>query len=248
MNPTDASPFLSIILPVHNEENRLPTTLRQVQQFISAQTFSSEVIIVENGSQDRSFEIAEAFCAEQPNFSVYHEENRGKGLAVRRGMLKASGQYRIFCDVDFSMPVDEILKFLPPQQHNADIVIGSREAPGAVRYHEPAYRHFIGRIFNTMVRLAVLPGLQDSQCGFKMFSAPCAEEVFQKQTLNGMSFDVEVLYIARYLGYSVVEIPIPWYFNPDSKVRLVDDSLRMAIDLLVIRRNTKRGIYGPPHR
>ncbi len=138
-------------------------------------------------------EIAKAFSTSHPAFSAYHEEERGKGLAVRSGMLKARGQYRIFCDVDFSMPVDEILRFLPPQQQNVDVVIGSREAPGAIRFNEPAYRHFIGRIFNTMVRLAVLPALQDSQCGFKLFSARCAEEVFKKQTLNGMSFDVEVL-------------------------------------------------------
>jgi hypothetical protein len=146
------------------------------------------------------------------------------------------------------MPVQEINRFLPPNQNNADIVIGSREARGAVRYNEPAYRHFIGRIFNAMVKFAALPDLQDTQCGFKLFSARCAEEVFQKQTLTGMSFDVEVLFIARRLGYSIVEIPIPWYFNPDSRVRLVDDSLRMGADLLVIRRNAVRGMYGPVNR
>ncbi len=248
MKPSDISPYLSIILPVHNEETRLPQTLEQVYQFISKQAFPCEVILIENGSNDRSFEISRSFCVEHPAFSVFHEEARGKGLAVRSGMLKASGHYRIFCDVDFSMPVEEILKFLPPYQKNADIVIGSREAPGAVRYNEPAYRHFIGRIFNTMVRMAVLPALQDSQCGFKLFSGRCAEDVFQKQTLNGMSFDVEVLFIARHSGYSIVEIPIPWYFNPDSRVRLIDDSLRMAFDLLVIRRNAARGIYGPAQR
>jgi len=248
MNSSGTSPFLSIILPVHNEENRLPKTLEQVARFVSSQPFQSEVLIVENGSTDRSMEIARDFCDTHANFSAYHEEARGKGLAVRSGMLKAHGQYRIFCDVDFSMPVDEIVRFLPPQQNNIDIVIGSREAPGSVRYDEPAYRHFIGRIFNSMVRLAVLPGIQDSQCGFKLFSAKCAEDVFQKQTLDGMSFDVEVLFIARLSGYSIIEIPVPWYFNPDSRVRLIDDSLRMAIDLLIIRRNARNGCYGPAHR
>ncbi|HEX7555579.1 MAG TPA: dolichyl-phosphate beta-glucosyltransferase [Leptolinea sp.] len=246
MNPSKPSPFLSIILPVHNEEKRLPGTLQQVARFISAQSFNSEVLIVENGSNDRSYEIARQFSMEHPSFFAFHEDQRGKGLAVRNGMLNARGDYRIFCDVDFSMPVDEIVRFLPPQQVNADIVIGSREAIGAVRYHEPAYRHFIGRIFNSMVRLTTLPGLQDSQCGFKLFTAQCAEAVFQKQTLNGMSFDVEVLFIARRLGYSIIEIPIPWYFNQDSRVRLVDDSMRMAIDLFIIRRNAARGLYGPP--
>jgi dolichyl-phosphate beta-glucosyltransferase len=248
MNTSGSSPYLSIILPVHNEENRLPKTLEQVHRFISSQPYQSEVLIVENGSSDRSMEIAVDFCASHPAFFAYHEEARGKGLAVRSGMLKSRGEYRIFCDVDFSMPVDEISRFLPPRQNNIDVVIGSREAPGAVRYEEPAYRHFIGRIFNSMVRIAVLPGIQDSQCGFKLFSARCAEDVFKKQTLDGMSFDVEVLFIARRSGYTITEIPVPWYFNPDSRVRLLDDSMRMAIDLLIIRRNARRGLYGPAAR
>jgi dolichyl-phosphate beta-glucosyltransferase len=245
MKSIDPPPFLSIILPVHNEENRLPKTLQQVSAFLTAQSYASEVIIVENGSSDLSYDIASQFCQNHANFFVYHEEQRGKGLAVRTGMLKARGEYRIFCDVDFSMPVEEINRFLPPNQNDSDIVIGSREARGAMRYNEPAYRHFIGRIFNGMVRLAALPDLQDTQCGFKLFNARCAEDVFRKQTLTGMSFDVEVLFIARLLGYSIIEIPIPWYFNPDSRVRLIDDSLRMGADLLVIRRNAARGIYGP---
>lgn len=245
MRPDDTAPFLSIILPVHNEENRLPKTLEQVDRFITSRSFKSEVIIVENGSNDRSLEIAREYSRSHPTFQVYHEDARGKGLAVRSGMLKASGHYRIFCDVDFSMPVDEIMRFLPPQVTNVDVVIGSREAKGAVRYNEPAYRHLIGRIFNSMVRFMVLPGLQDSQCGFKLFSAACAEDVFQKQTMSGMSFDVEVLYIARRAGYSIIEIPIPWYFNADSRVKLVEDSLRMAVDLYQIRRNGRNGLYGP---
>lgn len=248
MKSTEPPPLLSIILPVHNEENRLPKTLQQVSDFLDAQSYSAEVLVVENGSSDRSFDIAQNFCQNHRNFFAFHEEQRGKGLAVRTGMLKARGDYRIFCDVDFSMPVEEINRFLPPHQNNADIVIGSREAPGAVRYNEPSYRHFIGRIFNTMVRIAALPGLQDTQCGFKLFSSRCAEDVFRKQTLTGMSFDVEVLFIARRLGYSIVEIPVPWYFNPDSRVRLVDDSLRMGADLLVIQRNATRGLYGPVNR
>ncbi len=248
MNPAEGSPYLSIILPVHNEENRLPTTLQDLEEFISRQNFGCEVIIVENGSHDRSFEIAKDYSARHPGFLVFQEKERGKGLAVRTGMLKARGQYRMFCDVDFSMPIDEITRFLPPNNPDADIVIGSREAPGAIRYDEPTYRHFIGRIFNTMVRLAVLPALQDSQCGFKMFKDTCAESVFRRQTLTGMSFDVEVLYIARRSGFRIAEIPIPWYFNPDSRVRLLDDSFRMAIDLFVIRWKAARGIYGPKSR
>jgi hypothetical protein len=157
-------------------------------------------------------------------------------------MLAARGEYRIICDVDFSMPVEEINRFIPPTL-SADIAIGSREAPGAIRYNEPAYRHTIGRIFNFMVRMMALPGLQDSQCGFKCFRADVAEKIFPLQTLTGMSFDVEILFIARKFGYRIVEVPIPWYFNADSRVRLVDDSLRMAMDLIQIRRNARHGLY-----
>jgi hypothetical protein len=115
--------------------------------------------------------------------------------------------------------------------------------PGARRFEEPAYRHLIGRIFNTMVRWLVLPGLQDTQCGFKCFRGDVAEAVFPLQTLGGMSFDTEVLFIAQQKGFSIKEIPIDWYFDPDSRVRLIQDSVRMAFDLIAIRRNARKGLY-----
>jgi hypothetical protein len=160
-------------------------------------------------------------------------------------MLEAKGEYRFFADADLSMPIREVNRFIPPQLTNIDIAIGSREAPGAVRYDEPHYRHMIGRVFNTMVRWMALPGLQDTQCGFKCFRADIAEDLFQYQTFMGMSFDVEILYIARLRGYRIVEVPIPWYFNADSRVRLVDDSMRMALDLIKIRQNARQGLYAP---
>ncbi|MCJ7659837.1 MAG: glycosyltransferase family 2 protein, partial [Anaerolineales bacterium] len=133
---------------------------------------------------------------------------------------------------------------LPPQLEKVEVVIGSRELPLSKRFDEPVYRHLIGRGFNTLVRWLTLPGLQDTQCGFKCFSAEAAEKIFPLQTLEGMSFDSEVLFIARHLGFTIREVPINWYFNPDSRVRLVKDSMRMAFDLLAIRRNAKRGLYG----
>jgi hypothetical protein len=157
-------------------------------------------------------------------------------------MLAAHGQYRMFADADFSMPVGEISRFLPPAV-DVPIAIASREAPGAIRYDEPAYRHFTGRIFNGLIRRLVLPGLQDTQCGFKLFRADVAAELFQRQTLTGWSFDVELLYIARLRGLPILEIPIPWYFNPESKVSVLRDSWRMFRDLLVIRRNGRQGLY-----
>jgi dolichyl-phosphate beta-glucosyltransferase len=241
-----SAPFLSIIIPAYNEERRMPVTLKHVLAFIEAQTYASEVIVVENGSQDRTVEIVQDFARQHAQVHLLQESARGKGLAVRRGMLSARGEYRFMCDADFSMPVTEINRFLPPQQVGADIVIASREAPGAVRYNEPAYRHLVGRVFNTLIRVLALPGLQDTQCGFKCFRANVAEDLFRRQTLSGWSFDVEVLFIARRLGYSIRELPIPWYFNPDSKIRVLNDSIHMGLDLLEIRRKARLGVYDRP--
>lgn len=211
--------------------------------FLQAQPYSSEVLIVENGSQDRTLEVAQSFAAQHPMFRVLQETRRGKGLAVRRGMLEARGEYRFMCDADFSMPIEEVSRFLPPALLGADIAIASREAPGAVRYNEPAYRHLGGRAINTMIRLMILPGLQDTQCGFKCFRAAVAEDLFSCQTLPGWSFDIEILYIARQRGYRIVELPIPWHFNPESKLNAVQDAIQMGLDILSIRLRALRGAY-----
>ncbi|HOU45057.1 MAG TPA: glycosyltransferase family 2 protein [Anaerolineaceae bacterium] len=237
--------FLSIVFPAHNEEKRLPRTLEQTAAFLQAQPYSAEIIVVENGSTDRTLAVAEEHAARLPMLRVIHEEQRGKGRAVRRGMLAARGEYRFFCDVDLSMPITEINRFFPPQLEGAEIVIASREAPGSVRYNEPAYRHTTGRVFNWMVKTLALPGIEDSQCGFKCFSAPAAEALFPLQTIMGWSFDVELLYAARRRGLRIVELDIPWYFNPDSKVHVLRDSWRMFWDLLSIRWNGLRGRYQP---
>lgn len=239
------STFLSIVIPAHNEESRLPGTLEQVFRFIEKQSFASEVIVVENGSTDRTYEIAQEFTKKNANLRVIQNDWRGKGLAVQRGVKEARGEYVFLCDADLSMPIEEISKFIPPQLQNVDIAIASREAPGAVRYHEPYYRHFTGRVFNTLIRWLVLPTLQDTQCGFKCIRANVARDIFRYQTLTGWAFDVELLYIARHHKYQVVEIPIDWYFNADSKISIFRDSLRMFLDLLLIRRNARRGLYDP---
>jgi glycosyltransferase involved in cell wall biosynthesis len=239
------SAFLSIVIPAHNEESRLPGTLEQVFAFLKKQSFSSEVIVVENGSSDRTFEIAQDFAKQHPNLHVVRNDQRGKGRAIQRGVKEAGGEYVFMCDADLSMPIEEISKFIPPQLPEVDIAIASREAPGSVRYNEPQYRHFTGRVFNTMIRWLVLPGLQDTQCGFKCIRADVARDIFPYQTLTGWAFDVELLYIARHHGYKIVEIPIDWYFNADSKISVLRDSLRMFLDLLLIRSNARRGLYDP---
>jgi len=237
-------PFLSIIIPARNEEHRLGDSLDRIAAFFATQPYPAEVIVVENASTDRTLEIAREKTKTIPYLRVMSINEGGKGLAVKVGMLAATGEYRFICDTDLSMPIEEVNRFIPPAL-DEDVVIGSREAPGAVRYDEPEYRHVVGRIFNTMVRWIALPGLQDTQCGFKCFKAKVAEEVFTAQTLKGWAFDVEALYIARRRGYHIIEVGIPWYYVKGSRIRLFRDSWRMAMDLLTIRLNGMRGVYGP---
>ncbi|GAB4498540.1 MAG: glycosyltransferase family 2 protein [Anaerolineales bacterium] len=237
------TPFLSIIIPAHNEENRLPRTLKQVFAFLKKQTYTSEVIVVENGSSDRTLELAMQFVQEHANLVVIQEHNKGKGNAVRRGMLAARGDFRFICDADLSMPIEDLEKFLPPALENFDVAIGSREAPGAIRYNEPSYRHIGGRAINLAIRTLILPGLNDTQCGFKCFRAKTTEDLFQKQTLMGWSFDIELLYLARRKKLNIREIPIHWYYDPDSKVSAVRDAMRMIGDIFRIHLNAIRGMY-----
>jgi dolichyl-phosphate beta-glucosyltransferase len=240
---TSKTPYLSIIIPAHNEERRLGNSLEKVAAFVQKQPFTTEIIVVENGSTDGTLELARRASRSIAGLTVIHENERGKGLAVRRGMLAATGTYRFFADADLSMPIAEVNRFLPPRLKEVELAIGSREAKGARRYNEPAYRNIAGRTFNLLVRLIVLPGLKDTQCGFKCFRGDIAEQVFSRQTFTGWSFDPEVLFIARQLGYHIREVPIPWYFNAESKVRLFHDSLGMMRDLFTIRRNAARGLY-----
>lgn len=241
------TPYLSLIIPAHNEETRLPETLRQVLEFAAGQTYPMEILVIENGSTDRTFQIAQDYALRNPAIRVLQNSQRGKGRAVRQGILAARGEFRFMCDVDFSMPVGEISRFLPPSLESYDVAIASREAAGAVRYGEPYYRHFVGRIYNGLIRLLALPGLQDTQCGFKCFRGVVAEELFKRQTLTGWSFDVEILFIARQLGYRIVELPVHWYYNPHSKIKVIRDSFRMGVDLLTIRLNGLRGVYKHPN-
>ncbi|MEW6092327.1 MAG: dolichyl-phosphate beta-glucosyltransferase [Chloroflexota bacterium] len=236
------SPYLSIVIPARNEESRLPRSLGQVFAFLEKQDYTGEVLVVENASTDHTLEAAQEFARHHPGLRVLHEDLPGKGRAVQRGMLEARGEFRFIADADLSMPIEQVNRFLPPAC-SSDIAIASREAPGAQRFDEPYYRHLTGRVFNFFIRSLVLPGLQDTQCGFKCFRAAAAEDLFRRQTLTGWSFDVELLAIARRRGYSIAEIGIPWTFDRGSKINVLRHSWRMFLDLLAIRRNLRRGVY-----
>jgi dolichyl-phosphate beta-glucosyltransferase len=236
--------LLSIIIPAYNEEKRLPKSLDQVVAFVQQQPEPMEVLIVENGSQDRTTEIAEGYAARHPFIRVMHSA-KGKGAAVRAGMMAGRGRYLFICDSDLSMPIAEVRKFLPsaPGVADYDVAIASREGPGAHRYGEPAYRHLMGRVFNFIVRVLAIPGFQDTQCGFKSFRREVGREVFADLTMTGWAFDVEALFIALRRGYRVVAVPINWYFDADSRIDPVRDTWRMVRDVLRIRVNGWRGVY-----
>lgn len=239
----NTAPLLSIIIPAYNEERRLPTSLEQVGGFVAAQTYPSEVIIVDNNSRDATRQIAEAFAAAHAYARVLSEPRQGKGAAVKTGMLAARGEYLFICDADLSMPIEEVSKFVPPALDACDVAIASREAPGARRVGEPEYRHLMGRVFNWIVRLLAIPGIQDTQCGFKVFRRQVAHEVFPLQTIDGWGFDVEVLFIALRRGYRLVEVPITWHYRPQTKISPLRDSINMFSEVLRVRVNGWRGVY-----
>lgn len=236
--------LFSIILPAYNEEKRLPDCIQKISAFIeSHDDIPMEVLLIENGSKDRTFEMGCEYAEKYPWLKVIHEDIAGKGNAVRRGMLEAKGLYRMFADVDFSMPVEELIHFIPPAIPDYDVAIGSREVKGAVRYNEPKIRHFTGRVFNLIVRILAVPGVHDTQCGFKSFSAKSAQELFSVQRINGWAFDAEILYIAQKYGYKIVEVPVQWYYDGNSKINVAKDSIKMFRELLQIHQNDRAGLY-----
>ncbi len=240
-----SSPFLSIVIPAHNEETRLPPSLAQINAYLQQQDYSCEVIIVENGSKDRTFEVAQEFADAFDHIRVIQSPDnlRGKGLAVKQGMLAAEGDWRFICDADLSMRIEDIARFLPPESNGFDLIIASREAPGAQRVDEPEFRHMIGRVNNWIIKAAALDDFEDTQCGFKMFNRSAALDLFGVQKMNGIGFDVELLYIAKRRGYKIKEVPITWYYDSYSTMRLWDDSINMLREIWDIRQNWRRGDY-----
>ncbi len=234
-------PFLSIIIPAYNEAQRLPRSLRAISDFLRENGWNeqAEVIVVDDGSNDQTLASIQPLQEQWPQLTVIPCPHHGKGAATQVGVKHAAGDLVFFCDADLSMPISEIVKFLPPQAPDAQILIGSREVAGAKRYNEPFYRHLMGRVFNLLVRWLVLPGIQDTQCGFKCLQRGVAMTLCAEQRLAGMSFDVELLALARWHGFTIAEVPIDWYHERDSRVRPLQDSLSMVREVFAMRRRLK---------
>lgn len=228
---------LSIIIPTYNEERRLRPSLERVLEYFADRQELLEILISDDGSTDRTRELAEAYAADHPVVRLLpHEENRGKGHVVRRGMLAAKGDFVLFSDADLATPIEEIEKFWPAFEEGADICIASRALPGSeVVKYQPWYRKASGPILRFLLNFFGIAGIRDTQCGFKCFRRETIEPVFSRQTTENFSFDLEILYLAHRLGYQIREIPVRWIDNDDSRVHFFRDSLRILRDMITIR-------------
>jgi dolichyl-phosphate beta-glucosyltransferase len=246
---TDASKkdeiYLSLLIPVYNEENRIGKSLKEILNFLQTQSYTFEVIIVDDGSQDRTIEVVrhshDSSCPirieRQPN-------NLGKGEAIKRGMLTASGRYLFFSDADLSVPIGTISKFLSQLEAGSDLVIGTRKEPGAlIEVHQPIYREFMGKVFTRLSNLILGLQVSDFTCGFKGFRREAAMDLFSRQRLKNWSFDSEILYLAKLRGYRMDEIPVRWRDDKATKVRLGRDVVSSFLGLLQIRLNHWLGTY-----
>lgn len=229
---------LSIVIPAYNEERRLPETLRQVLGWLARGTFSfCEVIVVDDGSRDGTTQVVEDLARAHPCLRLARNPgNRGKGYAVRNGMLQARGEWILYTDADLSTPITEIEKLCrAAREQGAGIVIGSRAMDrGLVEVHQPALRELSGRCFNLVMRMVTGLPFQDTQCGFKLYRADAAREIFSRQKQDGFSFDVEDLLIAKKLGVKAVEVPVRWANVEGTKVRL-SQGIKSFADLVKIR-------------
>jgi len=238
---------ISIIIPAYNEARRLPTTLEEVLGYLRGAGFSSaEVLVVDDGSRDQTAGIAREFASRHPEIRLLENPgNRGKGYSVRHGMLKAQGDWILFTDADLSAPIAELDKLLAAaRERGARVAIGSRALDRSlITIHQSMFREQAGRIFNLCMRMVTGLRLWDTQCGFKLFEAHAAREIFRRQKLDGFSFDVEALFLARKLGFRTVEVPVHWSHAEGTKVKMFSDSLLMFVDLFQIRWNHLRGLY-----
>ena len=236
---------LSVVIPAYNEEHRLPSTLLSILEYLDGRSVKYEVIVVDDGSRDATARLVRQFARLSPQVKLLMcPRNRGKGFAVRLGMMNALGDLVLYDDADGASPIEELARLEEAIQGGADIAIGSR----AIFAKDTAVktiliRKMMGRIFNTLVNVVLLPKIADTQCGFKLFKRAAARQLFALQRADGFSFDVEVLFLARRAGFAVAEIPINWTNIPGSKVSLVRDSFLMFVDVVRFRLTDLFGGY-----
>jgi dolichyl-phosphate beta-glucosyltransferase len=247
----EIQPLLSLVIPAYNEQNRLPVTFQQIREHITRWAFPFELIVVVEPSQDRTLKLAREEARSLPNLVVLTDsKRRGKGFAVRSGMLQAHGSYIFFSDADLSTPLEDLDKALALLQHDQsiDVLVGNRQHPNSqIVQYQSMMRECMGKVFNRMVRALAGLNLSDTQCGFKGFRHRAAKEIFGRQRTDGFSFDVEVLLLAKAMNFSVVETPVRWKNSPVSHVRIVEDSLRMLRDVAGVRKLVQDTMHKFPY-
>jgi dolichyl-phosphate beta-glucosyltransferase len=233
---------LEVVIPAYNEQDRIGRTLERIKEYYCGQSYSWRCVVVSDGSKDRTNEIVSAFAATNPEFKLCaYGQNRGKGYAVRLGMLGADAKRILFCDADLATPQEETEKLWRAMDEGYEVAIGSRPLKESnLEIHQPKLREFLGRMFNRAVQLLATKGIDDTQCGFKMFSKDSAKEIFERCKLDGFSFDFEALMIARDLNYKIAEVPIRWSHQEGSKVSILRDGPRMLRDLVKLRMAGKK--------
>ncbi|MBI2966180.1 MAG: glycosyltransferase [Chloroflexi bacterium] len=240
---TGSDPYLSVVIPAYNVERLIEQSLQRVVGHLQNKPYSWDVVVADDGSTDRTADAVARFAETEPRVRLLKLAHGGKGWAVKNGMLASSAAWRFMCDADLSMPSEQIDRFLSGEEDPGyDIGIGSREAPGARRFDEPARRHFYGRVFNRVVRMFAVRGLDDTQCGFKMFRGALVPSLFGAQRLSGWGFDVEVLFIARGARLKLREVAIDWYYGRDSKMTLKKGGAAF-LEILQVRWHGIRGRY-----
>lgn len=237
------APFLSIIVPVYNEEKRLEKGISEIIRFINVQKFQTELLVVNDGSTDRTLKLLKR--VEHPSFKlISYNKNQGKGFAIRRGMKEARGDYRLFMDIDLSTPVNEFDEFLP-YLNKFDVIIGSRKTKGSeVLVHQSALREQLGSVFTWLSATFLGVSVSDFTCGFKCFSKKAALEIFSLQDLKGWGFDSEIMFLAQKKGFFIKEIPVTWSNDSQTRVVLLKDIFSSLLDLIKIRFNELSGKYG----
>jgi dolichyl-phosphate beta-glucosyltransferase len=245
-------PLLTLVIPAYNEADRLPATLRRLQEHRRSWNFSNEIIVVVEPSEDGTLILAENAAKSDSQFVVLtHHEKRGKGFAVRSGMLRARGNFVFFTDADLSTPLEDLDASLQRfrSDRSIDVIVGNRQHPQTrILKHQSQSREWMGKIFNRIAQKATGLHIRDTQCGFKGFRHTAANEIFGRQRLDGFSFDVEVLMLAQAMGFSTVEVPVHWTNSPTSRVRVLHDSVSMLGDLFRIRRLVKRTMQEFPYK
>lgn len=236
-NSTVKSPYLSVVIPAYNEAERIGHSLNEVINYLNAQAYTYQVLVVDDGSKDSTYDIVTEAVTREKNLSLLHyDSNRGKGYAVRYGVLRSHGDFVLLCDADLATPIVEVENLLTALRSGSDIAIGSRDIPGArLERRQSVLREMGGKLFNRFVQAIAVPGIRDTQCGFKLFTQTAARNVFRRCRINDYAFDVEVLYVGRLLGYRIVEVPVRWAHQDGSKVHFVRDALRMCATTLLLK-------------